>query len=134
MRIFHFVHDLHLVVAGLVVDVLLAPVREEHIELSLFRNKVQIPLEFQVETLPECFQGDLKQETNELIHLNQSETRARFDQPINERKTATVGSFLLPAPRVISSGSNQKNFFQHQYFDSHPRNVDTRPSKWIAFL
>ena len=69
-------HDLHLVVAGFVVDVLLAPVREEHVPLSLFRNKVQIPIELQVETLPERFQGDLKQETNEPIHLNQSEAGA----------------------------------------------------------
>ena len=37
---------LHLIVTGLVVDVLLAPVCEEHVELSLFRNKVQIPIEF----------------------------------------------------------------------------------------
>ena len=69
-------HVLHLVVAGFVVDVLLAPVRKEHVQLSLFRNKVQIPIELQVETLPERFQGDLKQETNEPIHLNQSEAGA----------------------------------------------------------
>ncbi len=66
-------HDLHLVVAGFVVDVFLAPVRKEHVQLSMFRNKVQIPIELQVETLPERFQGDLKQETNKPMHLNQSE-------------------------------------------------------------
>ena len=52
--------DLHLGVAALVVDVLFAPIREEHVELSLFRNQVQIPIELQVKTLPERFQGDLK--------------------------------------------------------------------------
>ena len=85
------------------MDVLLAPVREEHVELSLIRNQVQIPIELQVETLPERFQGDLKQETNEPrcqqpIHLNQSEAGTRFDQPISERKTA-----IVPASRSQSN-------------------------------
>ena len=57
---------LHLVVAALVVDVLLAPVHEEYIELSLFRNQIPIPIELQLETLTKCFQSDLKQEMNEI--------------------------------------------------------------------
>ena len=42
------------------MNILLAPVSKEHIESSLLRQQVEIPVEFQLKSFSKCLESDLK--------------------------------------------------------------------------